>query len=906
MYAVPSLTISSGIRLGPYEILAPLGAGGMGEVYRAKDTRLDRTVAVKVLPSHLSASPEVRQRFEREAKTISQLSHPHICALYDVGNQDGTEYLVMEYLEGETLADRLLKGSLPTEQILRYGIEMADALDKAHRQGIVHRDLKPGNVMLTKSGVKLLDFGLAKAFGRPLDAAGREQAAAGQPPRAGNSLTALPTAVGGQNLTQEGTILGTFQYMAPEQLEGREADARTDIFTFGAVFYEMATGRKAFSGTSQASLITSIMSSEPPAIATLQPMTPPALDRIVKSCLAKDPEDRWQSAHDVASELKWISQEGSQSGLPFGAVARSRGRERVAWGFAALTFLAALAGAAAAIHYAQRARLASRPLRVSILPPETHSFAPALALSSDGRELAFAATSSEGKTLLWVRPLDASTARALVDTEEASYPFWSPDGRFIGFFAKGKLKKIEASGGPSQTICDAPIGRGASWNQNGVIIFAPRNRSLIYRVSASGGSPTPVTQFGAFAGSHRWPSFLPDGRHFLFTSLGAGGGGRGAVIMGFLDSKQEKHLFDFDSVGSNVVYASPGYLLYVRESNLFARPFDASRLAVSGEPILAGDQISFAEGVVHADFSASPQGVIAYRNSTLVPSRLLWRDREGKEIGSVGEPAYFRTPRLSPDGRRISVVVLDPRTQQGDVWIYGERESAIRFTFQPGGYRGLAWSPDGQRVAFAFARAVSVKASSGAGSEEKLVESPGLKFVSDWSPDGRYIVYGEIAGESGSDLVSLPLSGDRKPVPVVATPFNEGDGRLSFDGKWVAYVSDESGREEVYIRPFPGPGSAIRVSTGGGRAPRWRRDGRELFYMANDRRLMAVEIKGSSPLESGRIQPLFEAPSVRESLPFEAGYDVTPDGQRFLINTPVAEKPSAATLLLNWTSALKK
>src|SRR5215468_4407566 len=447
------MPLSTGARLGPYELLAPLGAGGMGEVYRARDTRLERTVAVKVLPSHLSASAEVRQRFEREARTISQLSHPHICALYDVGNQDGVEYLVMEFLEGETLAERLLKGPLPADQTLRYGIEIADALDKAHRQGIVHRDLKPGNVMLTKSGIKLLDFGLARYA----------------PTGAGaSSVSVLPTQAG-TNLTEKGTVLGTFQYMAPEQLEGKEADARTDIFALGTVLYEMATGKKAFSGPSQATLIAAIIGSEPPPISTVQPMVAPALDRVVKACLAKDPEDRWQTAHDVRLQLQWILEGGSQAGVAAPVVARRRTRERLAWGLFAA---AALAAAFFAAGYLRRAPKPGRAVRTSVILPEKR-FLNFLAVSPDGAQLAFVAGTPGGKRQIWLRSLDSLTAQPLASTENSDFPFWSPDGKFLAFFADGKLKKVEAAGGPAVILCDAaPNGLGGTWSREGVILFA--------------------------------------------------------------------------------------------------------------------------------------------------------------------------------------------------------------------------------------------------------------------------------------------------------------------------------------------------------------------------------------------------------------------------------------------------
>ncbi|HEX9303440.1 MAG TPA: protein kinase, partial [Thermoanaerobaculia bacterium] len=473
------MTLAAGTRLGPYEIVAAIGAGGMGEVYRARDTRLDRTVAVKVLPAHLSTSPESRQRFDREARVISQLSHPHICALYDVGHQDGMDYLVMEYLEGETLADRLVKGRLPTEQVLRYAIEIADALDKAHHDGIVHRDLKPGNVMLTKSGVKLLDFGLAKAVLPPSSA----------------RATALPTMT--PALTQEGTILGTFQYMAPEQLEGKDADTRTDIFAFGAVLYEMATDRKAFSGTSQASLISSIMGSEPAPISSISPMTPPALDRVVKTCLAKDPDDRWQTAHDVGVQIRWIAEGGSAVGLPAAIPAHRTNRERIAWVLAALSLSALIAFAALSF---RRQPVEGRVTRFPVLPPEKAAFtlpgetaSAQPALSPDGRLLAFVAISPGDRKLLWVRPLDSVEARSLAGSEDASYPFWSPDSRFIGFFGHGKLKRLDLSGGPPQTLCDASAGRGAAWSPNGTIVFTPTQGESLYRIPAGGGEVTPAT-----------------------------------------------------------------------------------------------------------------------------------------------------------------------------------------------------------------------------------------------------------------------------------------------------------------------------------------------------------------------------------------------------------------------------
>src|SRR5262252_4588936 len=499
------MTLAAGTKLGPYEIVSPIGAGGMGEVYKAKDTRLERDVAVKVLPEHLATSEEIRQRFEREAKTISQFSHPHICALYDVGREGDVEYLVMEYLEGESLADRLGKGALPTEQILRYGIEIADALDKAHRQGIVHRDLKPGNIMLTKSGVKLLDFGLAK----PLAAAGAQTIS-------GASVMATEAQVS-QPLTERGTILGTFQYMAPEQLEGGEADARSDIFAFGAVLYEMATGRKAFTGKSQASLISSIMREEPAPISSIAPMVPPALNRVVRTCLAKDPEDRFQTAHDVKLQLEWVQEGGSEAGLPAPVVARRKNREKLAWAVAAVAIAAA---ALATYGWIRRAPTPPRIVRFDIGTPEDVIAVDAPRVSPDGRFVAFNATDASGKTRIWLRPLNVLTAQPLNGTEGTTRPFWSPDSRFLAFMADGKLKKIDVTGGPPTKICDAPTAVDGSWSPGGVILLDGTGIDPILRVPAAGGAPVvwvkaelsrKETQVG-------WPEFLPDGRHFLYMA----------------------------------------------------------------------------------------------------------------------------------------------------------------------------------------------------------------------------------------------------------------------------------------------------------------------------------------------------------------------------------------------------
>jgi len=900
------MTLAVGSRLGPYEVLAPLGAGGMGEVYKARDTRLERTVAIKVLPSHLSASPEVRQRFEREAKTISQLSHPHICALHDVGHQDGTDYLVMEYLEGQTLAERLAKGPLPLEQVLRYGVEIADALDKAHRQGIVHRDLKPANVMLTKSGVKLLDFGLAKAFPSP---GGRGVG--------GEGLTSLPTQA---NLTQEGTILGTFQYMAPEQLEGKDADARTDIFAFGAVLYEMATGRKAFSATSQASLITAIMSSDPAPISSVQPMSPRPLDRVVKTCLAKDPEDRWQSAADAGRELKWIAEGGSQAELPAPLVARRKGRERLAWGAFAIAALAALVSVFLLV--LQR-REPTGVFRSSILPPANSRFwfsGSPMAVSPDGRQVAFVTQSPEGARLLWIQPFEASAAQPIAGTEGAYFPFWSPDSRFLGFFAEGKLKKIAASGGPPQTLCDAPSGGGGTWNRDGVILFVPSRGDPIHRVASSGGVASPVTQIDTSRAEfgHTWPFFLPGGHHFLYSSYR----GRAArdqaftVHLGSLDSKDRRVLLH---ARTNVAYApsSPGspqgHVLFSRGSTLLARPFDANRLEFTGADFPVTEHVQVFPAAQSASFSVSENGILAYRSSTHGNlSQLSWFDRGGRELESIGAPADYYHPRLSHDGRRVAVMLNDPQTNDADIWLYDlPRQVFTRLTFGPAVNLFPIWSPDDDRVVFASNRKgfhdLYQKEASGTGEDELLLASAtSYKFPTDWSQDGNLIAFHstDTKAKRGSDIWVFFLS-DRKARPFLSTPFHERSAQFSPDGRWMAYESAESGRSEIYVQAFPASGGKWQISSAGGSYPRWRRDGKELFYIAPDQTLMAVEITTASQFAAGVPTALFRTQIKRLDIGFQ--YDVSPDGKRFLINTLAGEEKSEAiTIVQNWTAELKR
>ena len=864
----------------------------MGEVYRARDTRLDRTVAIKVLPSELSDNTHLRLRFEQEAKAISALNHPHICALYDVGKQDGTEFLVMEYLEGETLAQRLGRGPLPLNQVLRYAIQIAEALEKAHRQHIVHRDLKPSNIMLTRSGAKLLDFGLAKlrqTEGGPL-----------------GGLSVIPTAQ--QPLTAQGTILGTIQYMAPEQLEGTEADARTDIFGFGAVLYEMATGRKAFEGKSKTSLIAAIVSGEPAPMSQLQPLTPPALERLVRVCLAKDPDDRWQTAHDVLLELRWIEEPGSLSGARSPVVALRKKRETAAWIAAAIALV--LSAALAAVLF-RKAREPIHSVHASILPPEKTQFAferGAMALSPDGNALTFVARSSDGREMLYVRPLSGMTAQPLAGTEGAAYPFWSPDSRSIGFFAGGKLKKISAAGGHVQSICEAVAGRGGSWSSSDVIIFAPNTRDPIHQVSASGGASRPVTtvEGGRIAG-HRWPSFLPDGKHFLYVGLGLAptGSSNGVVFVGSLEPDEEEHALL--EASSNAIYSN-GHVLAYREGSLVAHELNLDRLKVRGEAIPVAENVQYFPNFGYAIFSASDHGELAYQKGIGGGvSRLVLMDRAGNELETLGGVADYYRPRFSPDEKRIAVDITDPQTGNNDIWIYDiGRRISTRFTFSPESDTGPMWSPDGNSIVFTSARStlgdLYIKPATGTGTEELLVTSPELKAASSWSEDGRIFSYMANHAKTKFD-VWIWSAVDQKTNPILVREFNDASSYLSPDGRWMAWTSDETGRNEVYVQQVPTATGQWQISANGGTTPVWSRTGDEIFYFAPDETLIAVEVKTSPSFEAGQARTLFRAPL--KNTPGRR-YDVSRDGKRILINARLGDEIiEPITLVVNWGTALR-
>jgi eukaryotic-like serine/threonine-protein kinase len=891
------MTLQRGTRLGPYEILDSLGAGGMGEVYRARDTRLDRAVAIKVLPSHLSESPQAQQRFEREARAVSSLNHPHVCTLHDIGHHEGTDFLVLELLDGETLADRLQRGPLPVQELLRYAIQIGDALDKAHRQGVVHRDLKPGNIMLTKSGVaKLLDFGLAKHTGGTAPAAG---------------LTALATA--GPPLTAEGSILGTFQYMAPEQLEGKEADARSDVFAFGAVLYEMATGRRAFQGKSTASVIAAILHVDPPSITTLQPLSPPALETLVSRCLVKDPEERWQSARDLVYELQSIAEAGVPSANPVASSRPGIRKERILW----IAAVALLAVTAAALGLGWRGAVSTDPevLRAFIPAPEGTTYrsfafnAGPVAVSPDGRRLVFSARKKDGADLLWLRPIDSVVATPLVGTEGGSYPFWSPDGRSIGFFAAGKLRRIDVAGGPALSLCDASDGRGGAWSRDGVILFSSNASSGLFRIPADGGAPVQVTTLDKAQReeTHRWPQFLPDGRRFIFF-VRVGQAREGNVMMaGSLDGGRSKVILRTDSQS---IYSS-GYLLFMRQTTLMAQAFDTEDLTLEGEAVAVADQVVFDAPLSHGVFSASDRGLLVYQTGTPGGGTLLtWFDRAGRKLGVLGERAPIIYFSLSPDLKSVAVDELDLSLGPPDVWIYDvARGLRSRFTFERAADSRPIWSPDGSKVVFSSSRNgdldLYIKSFSGSGEEQLLLAADGSQAPGSWSSDGRYLAYSTFGGPSMSDIWVLPFFGDRKPIPFLQTQFHEETPEFSPDGRWIAYTSTESGRYQVYVAPFPGPGRKWQISAGEGRFPRWRKDGRELYYLAPDNTITAVQIRlEDSAVDVGASTALFKTPPV-----YSTGtiYRVTPDGERFLVNTALEDPFSAPlTVVQNWSAALRK
>ena len=894
------MALPAGARFGPYEVLSPLGAGGMGEVYRARDTRLNRTVAVKLLPAELRDRPDRRQRFDLEARAISSLQHPHICALFDVGEQDGTAFLVMEHLEGETLEDRLTRGALPARDVLLYAAQIADALDHAHRANIVHRDLKPSNVMLTSSGAKLLDFGLAR-----------------NPPVEVTSSTPTVT-VPPDRLTSEGTILGTFQYMAPEQLEGKNVDARTDVFALGALIYEMATGRKAFEGTSQASLIAAILTGEPPPIsATASGVSlPAAVDHVVARCLAKRPDDRWQTARDVRLELAWIAGESPER--PPAAVIRRRPRlrEALAWALAAIALV--LAGTTLAMR--RGASPAALTRFVVSLPAGTtvglgREFT-TLAASPDGRQLAFVAV-TDGRQQLWVQSFEETAPRLLEGTEGGVSPFWSPDSRFVGFVSRKEgLKKIDPSGGPARLICVADATGLPVWNRDNTILFS-ESRKGISRVSADGGAITSVTQVNVEARelNHYWPSMLPDGRHFLYTATSLGANGQRAtptIYVASLDPSEPRR--EIVREHSRMVYAGGGYVLYVQEATLFARALDLSTYRLTGEPVRVTQGLDYYRSTGLSGFSVSDNGVLAH-HSGVAPIELVWFDRAGNRVGTLGEPRRVSNLRISPDGQQVMVEVLEPRLGTSDLYLHETaRGTSRRFTSDPNDEMSPVWSWDGRTILFRSDRGTGADAApdfftKGLDGADEVVAfvKRGTQANEDWSRTGL-VAYTEPSGKVGRDIWLLSMAENNKTWPFVSSPREDAEPRFSPDSAWIAYASDETGSFEIYVKPLREGGKIHTVSRGGGMSPRWRRDGTELFYLSGDgTEVLRVATEFGATLKVGLPAPLFRigASTSFRTVGGNRVYDVTPDGQRFLIGvSPADSATSRITVVLNWTALL--
>jgi serine/threonine protein kinase len=890
------MALAPGVRLASYEILAPLGAGGMGEVYKAVDTRLDRVVAIKVLPAHLAADAQFRERFNREARVISALDHPHICALYDVGEVADPQatgmastpigFLVMPYLVGETLATRLLKGPLPLDQVLRYATQIADALDKAHRRGIVHRDLKPGNVMLTKDGAKLLDFGLA-TFAR-------------SPSRVNvstSNVTAVPTAAADEgDLTGHGRILGTLPYMAPERLEGVEADARSDVFAFGAMVYEMVTGKRAFEAQSQMSLMAMIIGHDPPLVSSTQPLSSPLIDHLVKTCLLKDPDARWQTMADVLIQLKLIADvrlTQTSAGRP------SKSPPVAVWAAAATLVAGGLAGW---LVFSPRTEPAPATFTFEVDNVGTGVGAPLqFAVSPDGAHLVSVIGSDKG-AVLSLRTFENQATQTLPGSEGAANPFWAPDSRSIGFFADGKLKTVDIFGAPPQTLADASRNAGGTWNRDGVIVFSTNDGALLRVSASSGGDTAPVTAIDTsrFEIAHRFPSFLPDGRRFLYVAISSATQDS-ALYVGSLASIERTRIL---ATSSKALFSASGHLLFMRDDALMAQSLDPERLALSGDPVTVAGPIGANIQNSAAGFTVSDTGVLAYRSREARNRQLAVLDRTGAQVGVFGQVGFHSNPAVSPDFARVAV--RDGSTD--DIWILDRaRGSTSRFTFDRASDNAPVWSPDGQRVAYASNRNGTFdlfqKSPSG-GNEELLFQSEQPKIPEDWSTDGRWLLYRTQGQNTNADLWMLRLDNGRKPEAVLTSAAEEREGRFSPDGKWIAFVSSEPGTLQVFVQALPIAGSKRQVSIAGGHQPRWRGDGKELFFLSETRDAMAVSIAvADGTLEVGTPERLF--PTTAASFAERNSWEVAQDGQRFVVNSvPIQRAP--ITVVVNWLQGLAR
>ncbi|HEV2396929.1 MAG TPA: protein kinase [Candidatus Sulfotelmatobacter sp.] len=883
--------ISTGTRLGPYEIIAPLGAGGMGEVYRARDTRLERTVAIKVLNSTLVASPNLKTRFEREAKTVSQLNHPNICILYDVGHEDGTDYLVMEFLEGESLAERLKRGPLQLKEIVAIGCDIAEALERAHRAGIVHRDLKPGNVMLTKTGAKLLDFGLAKpSVG--------VAAGSGSAPLLSAAMTVDSPTPQQSPLTQQGALVGTVQYMSPEQIQGLEADARSDIFAFGAMLYEMATGKRPFAGKSQIKVASAILEDEPEPVSAVLKTSPPALDRLVRTCLAKNPDERFQSALDVKLELRWLSTE--QPGT-------EPTRAKFA-GWITYVALAAIAIIAAFGLWMRPSQTAPHTMHFTAALP---SSARSMAIAPDGETVAFVSYREDiHRVGLFLYEIGGNDAKPLAGTEGATFPFWAPDGRAIGFFANGKLKRYDLDSASVRTLCDAPNGRGGTWGKTGVILFTPRGtlNEGIESVSDSGGVPSKLNYPAATGNenSYRWPVFLPDGKHYLFLAANIRGETEmNSLYLGSIDNQSEKHLLT--KTVYNGDYAN-GYVFFVRDDAIQAQKLDLDSYKLTGDVLRIFDNVKLQSRIMYAAFAAKGDVVLAQGAGEVSLSSLVWYDRIGKKISDLAPPDTYGNIAISSDGKYVAVDKTDTTNENTDVFIYDlARASFRRLTFDPGIDSVPVWSPDRGQIAFGSSRGrnfeIYIKPADGSQPERILPLTTGIDYLPlDWSRDDRNLLY-----LAPPDLWVYSFV-DGKSRLFLKAASSLKNAQFSPDGKWVAYSSNEGGRWEVYVTSFPDANGKWQVSTEGGEQPRWRGDGKEIYFLSSDAKLIAVSVDTQKEFQSGTPTVLFQTdPREQVATTEQVVYDASRDGQRFLVNSK-DNRGSAhpMSVILNWKNEIKK
>jgi serine/threonine protein kinase len=876
-----------GKTLGHYRVGEQLGRGGMGEVYLADDLNLNRKVALKFLPDAFTGDPERMARFEREAKLLASLNHPNIAAIYGLEQAEGKRFIVMELVEGETLAQKLSKGPPPIEEALGICRQIAEGLETAHEKGVIHRDLKPANVMITEGDkVKILDFGLAKALSGEMQSV---------------SVSQSPTIT--EAMTQPGIVLGTAAYMSPEQAKGKAVDKRADVWAFGCILYECLTGKRAFEAETITETLATILKGEPDWHA-LPTTTPTNIRFVLRHCLEKDMSQRFHHAADLRIMIEEVRDDGEAT-----ASSRHKSRERLGWIAAALLFV--IAGMSLTFSYFHQASTETKPIRFSISPPAKGAFSwyASLEISPDGRQVAFVAT-VDGKQMLWIRSLDALESRPLPGTEGARNPFWSPDSQSIGFFSNGKLNTLGLSGGVPHPVCDAsPYYAGGTWNRDGTIVFTSQGvGGPIYRVSASGGTAIPVTVLDASKQEiqHSRPHFLPDGQHFLYFARSRVPANN-AIYVGSLDSRESKRLFTSDSEAR---YAPPGYLLFVNQSVLMAQQFNADRMELSGDPARLADSVHFDPEPGTADLSISADGTLAYRSGRL-STRLVWVDRTGKEISAIGPPGEYRNATLSPDEKRVLVDRFNPQALSRDLWLYDiTRQTASRFTYDPADDSDAVWSPDGLRVVFASdrngARGLYQKLVDGDGQEENVMKSDlGRLIPRDWSSDGRFIFYWAVGAQTGAHVWYLPLFGERKPTLFRQTAFLESEPHISPDGHWIAYDSNESGKPQVYVCSFPGADRKMQISTTGGNSPYWGHNGQELYFLSEDGQMMAVPVSKDAKFEPGLPTALFPAISPDWDVGGWRRYSVSADGQRFLINRASEEVFSPITIATNWTTGLK-